>query len=224
MGSGTDEFLARYPPVSEPSKLIIGLTGGIGSGKSAATAIFESFGIKVVDADIVAREVVEPGSPALAEIAKHFGDNFILESGDLNRAALREKIFANEQDKHWLESLLHPLIRSSIEHQLSEATSPYAILVSPLLFETDQSRLTARTLLIDAPEALQIERASERDNSKADQIKSIIAQQMDRHSKQKLADDIILNDGSIESLRAAVVQHHHAYMELARDRKDTTKS
>ena len=135
--------------------LIIGLTGGIGSGKSAASALFEGFGVHVVDADVVAREVVEPGMPALERITTHFGQNILEADGSLNRSRLREIIFADSEAKKWLEELLHPIIRNEIIKQLQQARSPYAILVSPLLFETDQHKLCTRSLLIDAPERLQ---------------------------------------------------------------------
>lgn len=195
--------------------LIVGLTGGIGSGKSAASAIFEKLGIHVVDADVVAREVVEPGRPALATIAKQFGADILEESGNLNRTKLREIIFSDTNAKRWLEALLHPIIRSEIIRQLAQAKSPYAILVSPLLFETDQHTLCSRTLLIDAQEELQIERASKRDDSSIDGIKKIIAVQMPRDIKQKHANDIILNDGSEEHLEHMVDLQHLRYLELS---------
>lgn len=195
--------------------LIVGLTGGIGSGKSAASAIFEKLGIHVVDADVVAREVVEPGRPALGTIAKQFGAEILEESGNLNRTKLREIIFSDTNAKRWLEALLHPIIRSEIIRQLAQAKSPYAILVSPLLFETDQHTLCSQTLLIDAPEELQIERASKRDGSSIDGIKKIIAVQMPRDIKQKHANDIILNDGSEEHLEHMVNLQHQRYLELS---------
>lgn len=195
--------------------LIVGLTGGIGSGKSAASALFEKLGTHLVDADVVAREVVEPGRPALASISKQFGSDILDEAGSLNRTKLREIIFSDTNAKRWLEALLHPIIRSEIIRQLAQAESPYAILVSPLLFETDQHTLCSRTLLIDAPEELQIERASKRDSSSIDGIKKIIAVQMPRNEKQKHANDIILNDGSEEHLKHMVDSQHQRYLELS---------
>ena len=143
--------------------LIVGLTGGIGSGKSAASQWFETQAISVIDADIVAREIVEKGQPALAQIQSTFGAWVLLENGDLNRKALREYIFQNPSARQQLEDITHPAIRLSIIKQLSQANSPYVILVSPLLFETNQHQLTQRTLLIDASIELQIQRASQRD-------------------------------------------------------------
>lgn len=199
------------------SKLIIGLTGGIGSGKTAASDRFESLGITIVDADIVAREVVEPGQPALKEISDHFGKHLITSEGALDRRKLREIIFSNQTEKQWLEALLHPLIREEILNQLSRADSPYAILVSPLLFETNQHQLASRCLLIDVPESVQIERASKRDNSNPEQIKSIIASQMSRTCKIEKADDIITNDQDLKHLHEQIDMQHKHYLDLAHE-------
>ena len=195
--------------------LIIGLTGGIGSGKSAASEHFERMGIIVVDADIVAREVVEPGCPALAKIASHFGDDILLASGSLDRPRLRQLIFKSKEQKIWLESLLHPIIRDEIIHQLKTSTSPYTLLVSPLLFETKQHELVNRSLLIDAPKALQIERASQRDDVTRNQIETIIASQMTRECKIEKADDTILNDNDLGALQQEVERYHTHYLELS---------
>jgi dephospho-CoA kinase len=202
--------------------LIIGLTGGIGSGKSAASALFEELGVHVVDADVVAREVVEPGSLGLENIAKHFGQDILDSCGKLNRSKLREVIFRDNEEKKWLEALLHPLIRTEIIKQLEQASSPYVILVSPLLFETDQHLLCTRTLLIDASEELQIARASKRDSTNEDAIKKIIASQMPREEKQQKADDIILNDNNEAHLKAMVDFQHHKYLELTKGRNEET--
>lgn len=196
-------------------QFILGLTGGIGSGKSAASQWFEEQGIIVVDADIVAREVVQKGQAALAEIEQTFGDWVINEQGELDRRALREHIFANPKARHTLESITHPAIRNSIIEQLQAAASPYVILVSPLLFETDQHKLTQRTLLIDATEELQIQRASQRDLQGIEQIKQIIKAQMPRQDKQQHADDIVLNDGHIDHLYARLEPLHQQYLMLA---------
>jgi dephospho-CoA kinase len=181
---------------------VLGLTGGIGSGKSAASNWFELQGIQVVDADIVAREVVEPGQPALNQIQQQFGDWVLLANGELNRRALREHIFKDPTARQALEAITHPAIRQSIIQQLNEATSPYVILVSPLLFETNQHELANHTLLIDATEQLQIQRASQRDGQNIEQIQKIIQVQMSRQEKQKIADDIVLNDGHLDHLYA----------------------
>lgn len=195
---------------------ILGLTGGIGSGKSAASQWFETQGIQVVDADIVAREIVEKGQPALTQIKNAFGDWVLLENGELNRRALREHIFKEPSARQQLEQITHPAIRSAIVEQLNRTTSPYVILVSPLLFETSQHQLTHRTLLIDASEDLQILRASQRDEQSIDQIQKIIAAQMPRVQKQEMADDIVLNDGHIEHLYTKLETLHQQYLQYSK--------
>ena len=195
--------------------LIVGLTGGIGSGKSAASQWFEAQGINVVDADIVAREIVEKDQPALAQIQSAFGDWVLLESGELNRKALREHIFQHPFARQQLEEITHPAIRQSIIVQLEQANSPYVILVSPLLFETNQHLLTQRTLLIDASIELQIQRASQRDGQSVAQIENIIQAQMPRDRKLDLADDIAINDGHLEHLYTQLQKLHLHYLELS---------
>ena len=195
----------------------IGLTGGIGSGKSAASTIFESLGVHIVDADVVAREVVDPGQPALSSISSHFGADILNLKGELDRAKLRTIIFSNFEQKSWLENLLHPIIRQEIIRQLSLAESPYALLVSPLLFETEQNTLVNRTLLIDVPVDIQIERASKRDNNNTEQIKKIIDSQLPRTSKIEKSDDIIRNDFDLLSLEKSVKQQHQIYLDLAHE-------
>lgn len=196
-------------------KFVLGLTGGIGSGKSAASQWFESQGIAVVDADIVAREVVDIGQPALQQIQQAFGDWVLLEDGSLNRRALREHIFHSPEARKTLENITHPAIRTSILQQLHAAQSPYAILVSPLLFETNQHELTQHTLLIDAAIELQIQRASQRDGQNVEQIQKIIAAQMPREQKCAMADDIVLNDGELEHLYAHLTPLHEKYLQMA---------
>ena len=195
--------------------LIVGLTGGIGSGKSAASQWFETQGINVVDADIAAREIVEKGQPALAQIQSAFGDWVLLESGELNRKALREHIFQHPFARQQIEEITHPAIRQSIIVQLEQANSPYVILVSPLLFETNQHLLTQRTLLIDASIELQIQRASQRDGQSVEQIENIIQAQMPRDRKLDLADDIAINDGHLEHLYTQLQKLHLHYLELS---------
>lgn len=196
-------------------KFVLGLTGGIGSGKSAASQWFEAQGITVVDADVVAREVVEIGQPALAQIQQAFGNWVLLADGSLNRRALREYIFQSPEARKTLEDITHPAIRTSIIQQLHAAQSPYAILVSPLLFETNQHELTQHTLLIDATIELQIERASQRDGQNIEQIRNIIAAQMSREQKQTMADDIVLNDGHLDHLYTHLRPLHQKYLNMA---------
>lgn len=194
---------------------VVGLTGGIGSGKSAASQWFEQQEICVVDADIVAREVVEPNQPALFAIQNAFGDWVIDSDGTLNRRALREHIFASPDARQVLEGITHPAIRNRIIEQLAQAKSPYVILVSPLLFETNQHALTQHTLLIDASEELQIQRASSRDGQSAEQIQKIIQAQMPRHKKQQLANDIVINDGDLTHLYQQLEPLHQNYLKRA---------
>lgn len=194
---------------------ILGLTGGIGSGKSAATAYFERQLITVVDADIVAREVVQPEQPAWHAIAERFGKDALLESGELNRAWLRAKVFADANERKWLESQTHPRIRESIIRQLTEATSAYAILASPLLFESQQSQLVKRTLVIDVPEDIQLLRATSRDANSEEQIRRIIAAQMPREQRIQLADDVVDNSHSLDTLYQQLEPLHQQYLALA---------
>lgn len=202
--------------MSEHRPLIIGITGGIGSGKTAATDAFAALGITVVDADLVSRQVVQPGKPALNAIATHFGNDILLDDGSLNRNALRELIFHEPASKQWLEKLLHPLIRQEIVTQLQRSESAYTLLSSPLLLETDQQTLCNRVLVIDAPEALQLERTLARDNSSADTIKAIMASQFSRQQRLDRANDVIVNDGDLAALHEAVHVLHKTYLDLSK--------
>lgn len=188
--------------------MIIGLTGGIGSGKTAVSETFEKLGITVVDADLASRVVVEKGKPCLEEIAKHFGDDILNENDELNRAKLREIIFNSDSEKLWLESLLHPAIAEQIKDELNASESPYTILVSPLLLETNQRDFCDKVLVVDIPIELQMERTIKRDGVSEDQVKSIIKSQINRDKRLQLADEIILNEGSIEDLEMIVRELH----------------
>ncbi len=203
-------------------KLIVGLTGGIGSGKSEACRRFIARGITVIDADIVARDVVEPGKPALEKIREHFGDEILLPANEsqqhaLNRSKLREIIFNNPLEKAWVEELLHPIVNQQIREQLANASGPYTILASPLLLETQQYRLVDRILVIDASEALQIERASQRDTNNEAQIRAIMSTQLSRQERCAKANDIIQNHGSLIELDEQIENLHQLYLELARN-------
>lgn len=196
-------------------KFIVGLTGGIGSGKSAAAEVFKSLGITVVNADDLSREVVEPGQAALKEISKRFGDEILSEDGSLHRAQLREIVFTQVEHKDWLESLLHPLIAELIVSRLHSAQSDYAILESPLLLETEQYKLVDRILVIDASEESQLTRALKRDGSDEAVIRSIIASQIDRSLRIERADDVVINEESLSELEAAIHSLHQQYREMA---------
>ncbi|WP_095210051.1 dephospho-CoA kinase [Endozoicomonas ascidiicola] len=195
------------------TKMTIGVTGGIGSGKTAVTDFFSSKGVTIVDADLAARVVVEPDKPALAEIAKRFGSGIIL-NGNLDRGQLRTIIFDSADERLWLETLLHPLIREQIRIELQQAKSPYAILVSPLMLETDQHELVNRILVVDLPEATQIERAMNRDHMDEDQTRKIIASQMPREKRLEWADDVVENSGTLEQLHQSLEKLHETYLSL----------
>ncbi len=196
---------------------VVGITGGIGSGKTAVSDSFAELGIKVVDADVASRVVVEPGRPALAAIREHFGDEVIQADGSLDRAAMRQRVFADEADRRWLEALLHPLIAEEIRNGLESATSPYAILVSPLLFEAGQVQMVNRVLVVDVPETLQVQRTAARDGNSEEQVRAIMRAQTDRETRRSRADDIIVNDGSLADLKAEVARLHASYLDLSRD-------
>jgi dephospho-CoA kinase len=182
--------------------MIVGLTGGIGSGKTSASNQFMALGIPVIDSDVIAREVVLPGMPALSAISEHFGTAITQDDGQLNRAALRQKIFQDNHEKQWLESLLHPLIRERTINQLTEESKgkPYIILSSPLLLETDQHTLCDAIVIVDLLEQQQVERATRRDKNSTEQIKRIIAAQISREERLTRADYILDNSGSYEQL------------------------
>lgn len=201
---------------------VVGLTGGIGSGKTAASNAFAQLGVAVVDADVVARIVVEPGTEALSAIAGHFGADVLLSDGNLNRPAMRQKIFANADEKQWLESLLHPLIAKEIKRQLATARSPYAILVSPLLLEIDQANVCDRILVVDVNEETQVARTIARDGNDEDQVRRIIAAQSNRQKRLDNADDVIDNSTNLTDLQAQVAKLHSNYMELARHQTEDT--
>tara|TARA_B100000575_G_C22871617_1_gene508555 strand:- start:159 stop:746 length:588 start_codon:yes stop_codon:yes gene_type:complete len=192
--------------------MIIGLTGGIGSGKTAVSDTFEELGIKVVDADLASRVVVEKGRPCLAEIAEHFGEDILTENGELNRAKLREIIFKSDEEKNWLESLLHPAIAQQIREELESSDSPYTILVSPLLLETNQKEFCNKVLVVDVPVETQISRTLTRDGVSEEQVKSIINSQISREDRLDMADEVIVNDGSLEDLQAAVRDLHQNFI------------
>lgn len=193
---------------------ILGLTGGIGSGKSAAAEAFAELGIETIDADHAARWVVEPGRPALAAIVDRFGEAVLQADGQLNRAALRERVFADPQQRQWLEKLLHPLIRAEISSFLSAAQSPYAILVSPLLIESGQHKRVQRVLVVDVPSELQMARAVQRDQVSEAQLRAIMQAQLDRDERLKYADDVLCNAADKAALQREVQRLHAYYLTL----------
>ncbi len=192
--------------------MIIGLTGGIGSGKTAVSDIFQDLGITIVDADLASRVVVEKGREELNKISSHFGKDIINSNGELDRAQLRDIIFNSEEEKLWLESLLHPAIASQIQMELDSSNSLYTVLVSPLLLETDQRNFCKKVIVVDVPEEIQIQRTAKRDNVSKEQIKSIISSQIDRISRLEQADEVIVNDGSLKDLESKVQQLHKKFI------------
>lgn len=192
----------------------LGLTGGIGSGKSAVAQCFTDLGVSLIDADHAARWVVEPGRPALAQITERFGEGVLQADGQLDRAALRGLIFQDPTQRHWLEALLHPLIGLEISRYLASAQSPYAILVSPLLIESGQHHITQRILVIDAPEHLQVQRTMQRDQASAEQVQAILKAQAKRDERLRHAHDVLVNDRDLHWLQAEVERLHHFYLTL----------
>lgn len=189
-------------------QFVVGVTGGIGSGKSAVTDYLEIKGITVVDADKVARVVVEPGTSGLAAIAEHFGRNILLPNGMLDRAALRKIVFDKPDERKVLEGITHPLIREEIARQLSEAGSPYVVLASPLLLESGQSSFADYVVVVDVPESVQLSRTMTRDGNSEQLVKSIMAVQLDRETRLARSDTSISNEGTLEELHTRVDALH----------------
>ena len=194
---------------------VVGLTGGIGSGKTAASDYLHSLGIDVVDADVVARDVVAIGQPALAKIAQHFGTAVLLADGSLNRSALRTIVFNNADERKVLETITHPAIRQEILQKLTASVSPYTLLVSPLLFESGQYQFAHRNLVIDASEDLQRQRAAMRDGVSSEQINNIMAAQLTRTERNRRADDIVINHGDLADLYQQLYAVHQQYLQLS---------
>ena len=187
--------------------LRVGITGGIGSGKSALTDWLATQGIVIVDADLAARVVVQPGQPALADIIEAFGAEILLPDGQLDRAALRQRVFSDENQREALEAITHPRIRDELAQRISEANSPYVALSSPLLLESGQSEMVDVSVVVDVPETLQIERTMARDQNKRQLVEQIMAAQLDRETRNARSDIVIDNSTSLDALheRAAVL-------------------
>ena len=207
-------FKTGHPQTRRQHPFTVGVTGGIGSGKSAVADYFASQGICIVDADIVARVVVEPGTKALTQITERFG-NDILINGQLDRGRLRTIIFAAADERKWLENLLHPLIEQQIIEQLGQATSRYAVLVSPLMLETGQQALVDRVLVVDVPEHIQIERTMTRDQMTEEQARQILNSQISREQRLAKAHDVVDNSGSLAQLHQYLEPLHQRYLRLA---------
>ncbi|MBA4706901.1 dephospho-CoA kinase [Aquitalea aquatica] len=192
---------------------IVGLTGGIGSGKSAAAAHFAALGVPVVDADVIAHALTGPNGAAMPLLTAEFGRQVVAENGALNRAAMRALAFADPDSRRRLESILHPLIRAECVRQLDTACGPYALLVVPLLFENpDYLALVRRSLLVDCAEEVQLARVQARSGLTADAVRAIMAAQMPRVQRLAQADDVIDNDGSLAALQLQVEAKHQYYL------------
>jgi dephospho-CoA kinase len=196
--------------------LRIGLTGGIASGKSAASDCFASLGVPVIDTDLISRELVQPGTEGLQQIIENFGESILDETGMLDRARLRAIVFASDDKRQLLEEILHPAIRNRVEELVAEITqAPYVIIVIPLLFETRYPIPVDRVLLVDVNEDLQLERLIQRDNLDREQARAMLRAQTTRQQRLQMADDIIRNNGSIEELHAQLRTLHHDYLVMA---------
>lgn len=195
--------------------LRVGITGGIGSGKTALTDWLSTQSIVIVDADLAARVVVEPGQPALAEIAAQFGQEYLLPDGHLDRAALRKLVFADDAKRQTLESITHPRIRDELTRQMAAAQSPYVVLSSPLLLESGQSEMVDLSVVVDVPEAVQIERTMARDQNDRALVEQIMAAQLDRATRISRADIVIDNSGSLETLHLRGAQLHRTLLARA---------
>lgn len=195
---------------------VVAITGGIGSGKTTVANQFAALGIEVVDADLIAREVVAPGTPALAAITSHFGPEILTEQGLLDRRVLRERIFSDPAAKSWLNALLHPIIRSEMLRQCAAVSSPYCLLVVPLLVENRLTELADRVLVIDVDEATQIERTCRRDGVSREQAEAILASQANRSERLAMADDVLDNQsGTTETIRERILALHETYLAFA---------
>lgn len=202
----------------------VALTGGIGSGKSTVADAFSCLGINVIDADILARQVVEPGTPALAAITEHFGHHILTPEEALNRRELRERIFANPEEKAWLNALLHPLIQQETQRQLRQATSPYVLWVVPLLVENKLYERADRVLVVDVSRETQLLRTMQRDNVSREHAENILAAQATREARLAVADDVINNNGTPDAIASDVARLHAHYLELAAQAVSQEKS
>ncbi len=195
---------------------LVGLTGGIGSGKSAASSLFDSLGAAVVDTDVIAHELTAPGGAAIESIRNAFGDEVIDARGALDRAAVRRKVFADASAKARLEAILHPMIRAEADRRSAAARAPYVVLVVPLLVESGGYRSRVRRVaVVDCPEEVQVARVMTRSGLSAEEARAIMAAQVSREQRLAVADDVIDNGGDLAALRPQVEALHRRYLEMA---------
>jgi dephospho-CoA kinase len=199
--------------------LIVGLTGGICSGKTTVSDAFARLGVPVIDTDILARELVARGQPALTAIVEQFGPEYLDESGNLNRNQLRKRIFADPIARQHLEAILHPRIRSELRRRLAALKATYCIVVVPLLLETGMADMVHRILVVDIPETLQLSRVISRDSVDETQARCILAAQVKRNKRLARADDIIDNSGGLTDLDHQITNLHHQYQALATEHR-----
>jgi dephospho-CoA kinase len=193
---------------------VIGLTGGIGAGKTTVANLFAEHGVPIIDADVIARDVTLPNQLGYAKIVSHFGPNILQADGTLDRKKLRDLIFKNPAERQWLEELLHPLIKKRIEKEIGLLTAPYCIVVIPLLIEVKAYEFINRILIVDTDEHLQIQRASARDKSSTEEIAAILASQTSRTQRLAIGDDVIVNNGTLLDLAPQVAKLHEKYLAL----------
>lgn len=195
--------------------LVVGLTGGIGGGKTEVSRRFARLGVPVVDTDVIARELVTPGAPVLKKIASVFGDDMLTADGTLDRRRLREVVFADNEKRHRLEDILHPRIRDLVAERLAELQAPYTVIVIPLLLETRYPIPVDRVLVVDVTEKRQIERVMARDDVTVEAARRIVDQQVTRSERLAAADDVIANNGDFDALDEQVERLHRRYIALA---------
>ena len=197
--------------------MIIGLTGGIGSGKSAAAALFKDIGVDLIDADDLARDSLNINSEGYKLFIEEFGDKYLDENKNINRELIRKLIFNDSDAKSKLENIIHPIVRSGIEAFIKNTKSDYCIIVVPLIFETNSSKIYDRVLVIDCDVDVQISRTSKRDNQTKSDIENIINKQATREQRLSIADDVIVNNGSLDLLRNEVLKIHKKYLEIVKN-------
>lgn len=200
------------------SPMVVAVTGGVASGKSEVTRRFEALGVPVFDADLAAREALAPGSPGLAAVVQAFGPEVLAEDGDLDRHAMRQRVFADEAARRQLEAIVHPVVRACLRRQITNCQAPYAVLAIPLLSESGGRKrwpVIDRILVVDVPAAVQIQRLVARDQVDETLARRMLATQASRAQRLAIADDVIANDGALATLDAEVSRLHRRYLELA---------